>query len=98
MVQALANEFWSKWSKEYTHTLQTRRKWETHSRNLKPGDVVLMRDRECHRLQWPLAIVERVFPSEDNRVRKVEIRTVNKDKRATYIRPVVELVSLVETD
>jgi hypothetical protein len=34
LVQGFADEFWSKWTKEYMHTLQTRSKWENPTTNL----------------------------------------------------------------
>ena len=43
LVQGFADEFWSKWTKEYMHTLQTRSKWENPSKDLNVGDVVLTR-------------------------------------------------------
>ncbi|CAG2256530.1 unnamed protein product [Mytilus edulis] len=62
MVQGLADEFWSKWNKEYLHTLQVRKKWELPIKDLNIGDIVLMRDKELPRPQWPMAIVTKVFP------------------------------------
>ena len=53
LVQGLADEFWSKWTKEYMRTLQTRSKWENPTKDLNVGDVVLMRNRDSHRSQWP---------------------------------------------
>ncbi|CAC5390530.1 unnamed protein product [Mytilus coruscus] len=98
MVQGLADEFWSKWNKEYLHTLQVRKKWELPIKDLNIGDIVLMRDRELPRPQWPMAIVTKVFPSADRKIRKVEIRTIRDNKPSSFIRPIVELIPLVLTD
>ena len=59
---------------------------------MKVGSVVLMRDLDVHRNQWPLGVILRVFSSSDGKVRKVEVRT----SRQTYIRPVGELVLLLD--
>lgn len=40
-----------------------------------------------------MAVVERVFPSADNRVRTVQIR-VAKDRKS-FIRPICELIPLM---
>jgi hypothetical protein len=53
---------------------------------------------DSHRSQWPLAIVKKVFPSDDGKIRKVEIQTVRDDKPSSYVRPVIELVLLVPVD
>ena len=98
LVQGFADEFWSKWTKEYMHTLQTRSKWENPTKDLNVGDVVLMRDRDSHRSQWPLEIVKKVLPSDDGKIRKVEIQTVREINLVHMSRPVIELVLLVPID
>ncbi len=45
-VQALANQFWTRWSCEYLPCLQHRQKWTVPRRNLQVGDVVLLRDKQ----------------------------------------------------
>ena len=94
-VQALADGFWKRWRVEYIQTLQSRRKWKCEQANLKVGDIVLMRDKEAHRNAWPMGMVVTVFPGEDDRVRKVEVKTTREGKTSTYIRPVTELVLLL---
>jgi hypothetical protein len=37
-VQGFADEFWSKWTKEYMHTLQTRSKWENPTKDLRSNE------------------------------------------------------------
>lgn len=95
LVQGLSEEFWAKWSKEYLHTLQSRQKWHVPTDNLRIGDVVLMKDCDLHRSQWPLAVIINVFPSDDGLVRKVELKTIRADRSVTYVRPITELVLLV---
>lgn len=43
-VQFLANEFWSRWRKEYLLSLQQRSKWNKNRRNAKTNDIVLLQD------------------------------------------------------
>ncbi|XP_061176110.1 uncharacterized protein LOC133185066 [Saccostrea echinata] len=93
-VVVLSQEFWKKWREQYLSNLQSKRKWSQAERNFKEGDIVLLKDYEVARNQWPVALVEKVFPSDDNRVRTVEIR-VAKDRRC-FVRPICELVPLIQ--
>ncbi|CAC5399702.1 unnamed protein product [Mytilus coruscus] len=93
-VQVLAEIFWNKWRREYLQTLQTRRKWQTATPNLSENDVVLLKDKSTHRNEWPVGLVTRIFPSEDNMVRKTEVRIMKDGKQTTYLRPITELVLL----
>ena len=52
-IQHIANQFWSRWSKEYLQNLQARQKWTQQRRNLTVGDIVLMRDNNTRRNKWP---------------------------------------------
>ncbi|XP_037305223.2 uncharacterized protein LOC119194863 [Pungitius pungitius] len=97
-VQALANEFWTRWRNEYLHTLQPRRKWRTASRNLQVGDIVLLKQSQSHRNEWPMGQVTSTFPSSDGKVRKIEVRTTSQGKVKTFLRPISEVVLLLQKD
>ena len=97
-VQHLANVFWSIWRKEFLPLLQPRRKWETDTRNLKEGDFVLLQSKDVGRNDWPIARVNRSFPSVDGRVRKVEVTTAKAGVKSTYVRPVTEVILLKTED
>ena len=56
-VQSLADTFWERWRREYLSTLQTRRRWPNKRPNLREGDVVLMKDLQVARNDWPMAVV-----------------------------------------
>ena len=106
-VQYLTEIFWSRWRKEYLLSLNERQKWNTPRRNVKVGDVVIIKDDSSPRMNWPLAIVNRAQPEEDGLVRKVEVTVgTNKlDKQGKRIsslsvleRPIQKLVVLVENE
>lgn len=59
--------------------------------------MVIRRDKELQRTEWLLAIVEQIFESNDKLVWKVEISTVNMVVVSFMLRPVSELVPLVDT-
>ncbi|XP_048734152.2 uncharacterized protein LOC125650167 [Ostrea edulis] len=95
-VCMLSNMFWKRWKGEYLSCLQARRKWNQQRENLKPGNVVLVRDSTTRRNQWPLALILRVFPSKDDgNVRAVEVRMVKDGKPTNLVRPISELILLL---
>ena len=67
-VQHLANEFCSRWRKEYLSSLQERQKWHHNIANFRVNDVVLLKDENLPRNQWPLARISKVLPSDDGLV------------------------------
>ncbi|KAL4009520.1 hypothetical protein ACER0C_003372 [Sarotherodon galilaeus] len=94
-VQSLADSFWKRWRQEYLTTLQPRRKWQAEQANLQVGDVVLLKDKESKRNQWPTGLVVNTFPGQDSRVRKVEVRVVQGGTPRVYSRPATEVVLLL---
>lgn len=97
-VQYLAEQFWSRWRREYIHQLQERSKWVKPRPNLKPNDIVLIRNREVKRNQWPLARVFSVKHSKDGLVRSAVLSLPPKNGLIrTVERPITELVLLVSS-
>ena len=58
----------------YAPALEVQRKWHTATRNLCPGDVVIVADKNTLRGDYRLALVQDVFPGEDGKVRKVTVK------------------------
>lgn len=82
---------------EYLHQLQKRKKWHEQSRNIKTGDVVLVKD-ENPRKEWPVGAVRRTFESKDGFGKKVELAVVKNGTLALCARPKADLVLLLEVD
>ena len=107
-VQHLANEFWIRWKKEYLLTLQKRHKWSKVRRDMRIGDIVIIKDDELvPRNKWQLARVVDIFPSADGYVRNVKLaladETLDRDgkriKPMRYLdRPVQKLVLLQSSE
>ena len=106
-VQFLSNDFWVRWKKEYLLNLQQRQIWQTDRRDTKVNDIVIICEDSSPRNQWKLARVTEVYPSADERVRKVKLlvsdSTLDKQgKRTTkpvYLdRPVQKVVVLLEAE
>ena len=104
-MQHLANEFWSRWRKEYLQGLQARSKWNNEQVNLQVGDVVIIKDDNAPRNQWLLGRVEETIASDDDLVRQVKVRLATKwiDRKGRRMeeakfldRPISKLVLLVK--
>ncbi|XP_068720766.1 uncharacterized protein [Montipora capricornis] len=89
----VAQEFWSRWSKEYLQQLQARNKWIRPRRNFQVGDVVLLKENQSPRNRWPMAKVVATHPDDSGQVRSVTVLASNRSKLE---RPVNKLVLLVE--
>ena len=68
-VQYLVEQFWSRWKQEYIQNLQVKVKWNQERRNLAVGDIVMIKDEQAHRNNWPLGRVVHVSKSEDGRAK-----------------------------
>lgn len=105
-VQYLAEQFWSRWRKEYLVNIALRQKWHNPKRNLQPGDVVLIKEDNLPRNEWKLARVSEVTTNKDGLLRRVKLclgdRNLSKmgerlHKISEVERPVQKLVLLLET-
>lgn len=94
-VQSLADCFGNRWRQEYLTTLQTRRKWKGEKPNVKEGHIVLLKDNQVKRNEWPVGIVVKAIPSDDKRVRKIEVKIVKQGSAKTYLRPVTDVIVLL---
>ena len=106
-VQYMANQFWFRWRREFLQNLQSRSKWTQRRRNMSVGDIVISKEDNGPRNQWPLAKVVEVYPSEDGCVRKVKILKADgeldnqgrRQKPPTMLeRPIHKLVLLMPCD
>ena len=95
-VEHLANVFWTRFRKEYLQSLQSRNKWSAVRRNFSVNDIVLLKDSNVPRQQWPMGIVTQVFSSDDGLVRSVELKVPSAT--APLRRPIQKLVLLVEAE
>ena len=56
-IQHFANQFWSRWRKEFLTSLQTRSKWSKSRPNLTIANIVLLKTEVDDRNHWPMAKV-----------------------------------------
>lgn len=90
LTHQIVQRVWKRWSTDYLHTLQQRRKWQQPNSNICLGDMVLMVEDNMPPAKWALGRVIEVHPGKDDKVRVVTIRT----KDSTYKRSIVKIVKL----
>lgn len=94
-VQVLADTFWVRWQKEYLNMLQSRQKWQLIRPNMKERDIVLLKDKQLKRNEWPTGVIVKALPSKDGLVRKVEVRVTHNKSSKTFLRPISECILLL---
>ncbi len=85
VVQAAVEYFWEKWVQLYAPTLIIRRKWHVSTRNLRPGDVAIVADKNVMRGNYHLGVVQEVFPDEHGKVRRVLVTYKNFHENITRV-------------
>lgn len=78
MAQALADMIWWRWHKERLPTLTMRSKWNEEKRNLKEGDLILLKSDDVPRSHWPLGRILKTFLGSDGRVRMAEVKALTE--------------------
>ena len=72
-IQGIIDSFWKRWKRDYFHTLLIRQKWHVTKRDLCEGDVVMMKESNALKDHWRLALVHKVHPGADGRIRNVTV-------------------------
>lgn len=93
-VTKMLQHFWDRWHHEYLTTLTNRTKWLTKERDLRIGDMVIIKDDNIPPMKWKLGRIEEILPGKDTLVRSVIVRTAV----GVYKRPIVKLGLLVAAD
>lgn len=88
--QALLDIFWKKWIAGYLPTLVKRKKWFKKVEPLKVGDMVKIQGEEIRKGIYPLGIITKIFPGEDQQVRAAEVKTA----KGSFVRPAVKLAAI----
>jgi hypothetical protein len=97
-VQLLTDIIWNQWRKQYLAILKSKHKWECRKSNIKVNDVILLKDPAEQRINWPVGIIDRVFPNEDRIVRNVVVQTIRTGNPTFCIRPIHDFVLLIDSE
>ncbi|XP_065097354.2 uncharacterized protein [Paramisgurnus dabryanus] len=105
-VQYLAEQFWSRWRKEYLANIALRQRWHAPRRNLQVGDIVILKGEDLHRNEWRLGRVSETTTDKDGLVRRVKLQLGDSKlgkkgerlhKLSEVERPIQKLVLLLES-
>ena len=72
-IQQIVGAFWKRWMREVFPSLVIQPKWHTERRNVKAGDIVLIRDTDEVRGKWIMAKITKAKESADGKVRKASL-------------------------
>lgn len=75
LLEQARQHFWDRWSREYVCELQQRTKWQTKCHDLKPNDLVLLKEENTPPLCWRLGRISKLFPGKDNIPRVADVAT-----------------------
>ncbi|KRY08838.1 hypothetical protein T12_8353, partial [Trichinella patagoniensis] len=81
--QQIILHFWKRWRNEYVTTFVSRTKWMTKRQEPKEGDIVLVKEDNTKRENWPIGRITSVLPGSDGLSRTVEVKTA----KGTFTRP-----------
>ncbi|XP_062715999.1 uncharacterized protein LOC134291796 [Aedes albopictus] len=90
LSQALANQFWKQWLRDYLPYITRRTKWFTNVDPIGINDLVIIVDPNLPRNTWPKGRVIGVKQGPDHQVRSATVQT----SRGIYERPAVKLAVL----
>ena len=90
----LGSPFWQRWENEFLSSINKHNKWKYPSRNVKPGDIVVLQESGTVPTKWPLGRVLETHPGQDNLVRVVTLKTA----QGVYKRPVSKIAVLLPMD
>ena len=98
-VQHIAEEFWSRWRKEFLLALQEQQRWSINRRNFQVGDIVLLKDDFPHRNHWPMAHIMETFSGKNGNVQNVSLKVGIKTNTTNMLleRPILKLVLILES-
>ena len=80
-VSEVYDTWWNNWIKQVLPTLMPIRRWRKESRNLQPGDVVMMGYIGNLKDDYRLAKVKEVYPDDKGLVRSVLVAFRKRDCR-----------------
>ena len=67
--------FWKKWTNSYILNLPPIVKGFSSNCKLKKGSMVLVREDNLPRMNWPLGLIVKTFPGKDGIIRAVDVKT-----------------------
>ena len=76
-IEQTTQEFWKKWFTQVFQSLVPSYKWHTEKRNVKVGDIVLLKESSQLKGEYKLVKVTKADPGQDGKVRRVTVAYKN---------------------
>nr|CAI5870487.1 unnamed protein product [Callosobruchus analis] len=77
-LKQIIQGFWTRWVREYLHTLQARTKWRFDQAPTDlVGSLVILKDENQHPWLWKTGRIIDIYPSSDGRTRVVDVKLPN---------------------
>ncbi|XP_058975815.1 uncharacterized protein LOC131801289 [Musca domestica] len=89
-IKLISQEFCRRWKMEYLKELHKRTKWKVAQNDLQLDDIVVLHSDSLAPNEWRMGRVVKLHFGQDNRVRVVDLKTLN----GVITRPVHKLVLL----
>lgn len=83
-LQKIQQKFWLRWSREYIAELQNRVKWKLNKKELKEGDLVLIKEDNVPPLSWRMGRVICLHPGADGLSRVATLRTMDGEVKRSF--------------
>ena len=78
LVERLRNHYWTRWTREYLTTLQSRGKWFQNNSNPDlVGSMVVLVEDNLPPLSWRMGRICDVHPGDDGQIRVISVKTTN---------------------
>ncbi|XP_047032834.1 uncharacterized protein LOC124639490 [Helicoverpa zea] len=74
-IEQLRQQFWERWRREYLAELQQRTKWRRPDRELKVGDLVILKEDNLPPLCWRLGRITKLYQGPDGVSRVADVLT-----------------------
>jgi len=68
IVQAIQEQIWRSWSKDYLHSLQNRNKWSEPQQDVMVNNLIIVRNPLLPPSKWKLVRIVEVHPGSDGHV------------------------------
>lgn len=99
-IQFQTQSFWNKWSQEYITSLINRPKWREEHKNIRKGQLALIKNDNLAPTYWLMGRIIETFKGEDGKIRsarlKTETGTLERSIRKLCILPVDEEIDFLK--
>ena len=69
--------------------------WQENKPNLQVGDLVLLKDTQVKRNDWPLGVITKTMTTKDRKVCKVEVKIIKEGNPKVFQRPTSDVILLL---